>query len=61
MRIAIAFSFVALGVCLGIFLTRHIAQLPEISNNAYAAGGQIDSPTQVAPDRYVYYPVTVEL
>lgn len=30
-------------------------------NEAFAAGGKVDSPTGVAPDRYVYYPGTEEL
>ncbi len=29
--------------------------------NVFAAGGQVKSPTGVAPDRYVYYPGTEEL
>lgn len=32
-----------------------------MSGNLYAAGGQVTSPTGVAPDRYAYYPGTEEL
>ena len=32
-----------------------------LANNVFAAGGVVESPTGVAPDRYVYYPGTEEL
>jgi len=32
-----------------------------ITNNVFAAGGTVKSPTSKAPDRYVYYPGTESL
>ncbi|MHC4562983.1 MAG: guanitoxin biosynthesis MBL fold metallo-hydrolase GntH [Planctomycetota bacterium] len=38
-----------------------IVAIQEIDPSAHAAGGKVESPTGVAPDRYVYYPGTEEL
>lgn len=42
-----------------IFLS--LAAIVLISTNAFGAGGTVDSPTDIAPERYVYYPGTEAL
>lgn len=42
-----------------IFLS--LAAMVLISTNAFGAGGTVDSPTDIAPERYVYYPGTEAL
>ena len=49
----------SLGISLGAFRDE-ISELID-TKNAKAAGGEVKSPTGVAPDRYVYYPGTEKL
>ena len=49
---------VALGAALLLVLqTLSVSFVPSVD----AAGGRVETPTGVAPDRYVYYPGTEEL
>jgi ribonuclease Z len=44
-----------LGIVLGVIMNQSTQDI------AKAAGGKVESPTEAAPDRYVYYPGTEEL
>jgi ribonuclease Z len=48
-------SLLCVGFALGVIVTLTVSRLP-IESSAKAAGGKVTSPTQPAPDRYVYYP-----
>lgn len=48
-------GFVVIGLVLGVAITLNWDALMPQAN---AAGGVVEDPNQVAPDRYVYYPGT---
>jgi ribonuclease Z len=50
---------IIIAVCLGVVIGLMIAGLGD--NELKAAGGRVESPTEIAPDRYVYYPGTEKL
>ena len=56
-------SVVALfvGISIGISIERAPSGAGTMLPAAQAAGGVVTSPTAIAPDRYVYYPVTETL
>ena len=56
-----AVGLVFVGVVIGAYFSNGGGQLTPITPSAQAAGGKVTSPTQAAPDRYVYYPGTEEL
>ena len=60
-QFATAAALVAVGVVIGVYISNNQDAVPEITRSAAAAGGKVESPTGVAPDRYVYYPGTEEL
>ena len=53
-----AATFVVVGMVVGAFL---VDDGTSVVPTASAAGGGVESPVGVAPDRYVYYPGTEEL
>ena len=60
-RIVAAAVLISIGVGIGVYLSNDDVELPSITPSAEAAGGKVTSPTEAAPDRYVYYPGTEEL
>jgi ribonuclease Z len=53
-----AATFVVVGIVVGAFL---VDDGTSVVPTATAAGGEVESPVGIAPDRYVYYPGTEEL
>ena len=57
--------FLAAGMLTAGYLWGYLERSTEheigLLNEAEAAGGVVQSPTDIAPDRYVYYPGTEEL
>jgi ribonuclease Z len=51
-------TVLAVGIAIGAFLSQNEST---IVPTAKAAGGEVESPVGIAPDRYVYYPGTEEL
>ena len=60
-RFGFGIALVAIGIIIGASVSIDHAELPSMSPVANAAGGKVESPTEAAPDRYVYYPGTEEL
>ena len=54
-------AFLSTGLIVGANWDRWVGEGGDLLPTAEAAGGQVDSPTGIAPDRYVYYPGTEEL
>ena len=59
-QLAICAGLVATGIAIGVYIADS-SNAPRMTSTAEAAGGTVDSPTSVAPDRYVYYPGTEAL
>ena len=55
----IALTSLISGILVGSIIT--LNGLPSFGISAHAAGGIVESPAGIAPDRYVYYPGTEEL
>jgi hypothetical protein len=54
--------WIAAVLVVGVFIGSYLVDSgTSVTPAASAAGGKVDSPTGVAPDRYVYYPGTEEL
>ena len=53
-------SVLAIGFFIGVVVTLIVSR-PSMEKEAKAAGGVVKSPTEPAPDRYVYYPGTEAL
>jgi len=54
------FLILLLVLAFGIYISKH-QSVKSVVPSAEAAGGQVKSPTGIAPDRYVYYPGTEAL
>ena len=60
-RMTVGAALVVIGIAIGVYFSQGGSGIPAITPAAQAAGGRIESPTQPAPDRYVYYPGTEAL
>ncbi len=56
-----AAALIGVGIIIGVYLSNDTQDFPSFSSSAIAAGGKVESPTAVAPNRYVYYPGTEQL
>ena len=59
--IVIGLSLLLVGISIGFYLAGSEVGPVTSVPKAEAAGGQVKSPTAIAPERYVYYPGTEKL